>query len=71
MIRQAVREPALDKIAPYAAEVDGRPSTRGVPTIALVAGDFHAPHVPEQHGGFGADALATCIVDPSGSPATA
>ena len=29
---------------------------------ALVASDFHAPHVPEEYGGVGADALATCIV---------
>ncbi|MCD6640528.1 MAG: acyl-CoA dehydrogenase family protein, partial [Nocardioides sp.] len=28
----------------------------------LVASDFFAPHVPEQYGGVGADALATCIV---------
>ena len=26
------------------------------------AGDFHAPHIPEEYGGVGADALATCIV---------
>ena len=29
---------------------------------ALVAADFFAPHVPEEYGGVGADALATCIV---------
>ena len=29
---------------------------------ALVASDFFAPHIPEQYGGVGADALATCIV---------
>jgi alkylation response protein AidB-like acyl-CoA dehydrogenase len=28
----------------------------------LRAGDFHAPHIPEEYGGVGADALATCIV---------
>ncbi len=26
------------------------------------AGDFHAPHIPEEYGGVGADALATCLV---------
>ena len=26
------------------------------------AADFHAPHIPEEYGGVGADALATCIV---------
>src|SRR5450755_1451097 len=29
---------------------------------ALVASDFHAPHIGEEFGGVGADALATCIV---------
>ena len=29
---------------------------------ALVAADFHAPHIPEEYDGVGADALATCIV---------
>jgi alkylation response protein AidB-like acyl-CoA dehydrogenase len=28
----------------------------------LKASDFHAPHIPEQYGGAGADALATVIV---------
>jgi len=28
----------------------------------LVASDFHAPHIGEEYGGVGADALATCIV---------
>ena len=27
-----------------------------------MAADFHAPHVPEEYGGAGADALATVIV---------
>ena len=29
---------------------------------ALVASDFHAPHVPEEYGGVGADAVASAIV---------
>ena len=29
---------------------------------ALLASDFHAPHVPEEYGGAGADALATVLV---------
>ncbi|HTK64119.1 MAG TPA: acyl-CoA dehydrogenase family protein [Pseudonocardia sp.] len=61
-IRQAVRELALDKIAPYAAEVDEKSEYPQSAHDALVATDFHAPHVPEQYGGVGADALATCIV---------
>ena len=38
---------------------------RRVPKVAydaLRASDFHAPHIPEQYGGAGADALATCLV---------
>jgi alkylation response protein AidB-like acyl-CoA dehydrogenase len=61
-IRQAVRELALDKIAPYAAEVDANAEYPQSAHDALVATDFHAPHVPEEYGGVGADALATCIV---------
>jgi alkylation response protein AidB-like acyl-CoA dehydrogenase len=61
-IRQAVRELALDKIAPYAAEVDAEAVYPQSAHDALVATDFHAPHVPEEYGGVGADALATCIV---------
>jgi alkylation response protein AidB-like acyl-CoA dehydrogenase len=61
-IRQAVRELALDKIAPYAAEVDEKAEYPQSAHDALIATDFHAPHVPEQYGGVGADALATCIV---------
>jgi len=29
---------------------------------ALLASDFHAPHVPEEYGGADADALVTCLV---------
>ncbi|MEU5790659.1 acyl-CoA dehydrogenase family protein [Micromonospora purpureochromogenes] len=61
-LREAVRAVALDKIAPYAAEVDETSSFPQAAYDALVATDFHAPHVPEQYGGAGADALATCIV---------
>jgi alkylation response protein AidB-like acyl-CoA dehydrogenase len=61
-IRDAVRALARDKIAPYAAEVDERAEFPHAAYDALIAADFHAPHVPEQYGGAGADALATCIV---------
>ncbi|GAA5153256.1 acyl-CoA dehydrogenase [Pseudonocardia eucalypti] len=61
-IREAVRAVATDKIAPYAAEVDEKAEFPQAAYDALVASDFHAPHVPEQYGGAGADALATCIV---------
>ena len=61
-LRAAVRAVAEDKIAPYAAEVDQSATFPQCAYDALVASDFHAPHVPEQYGGVGADALATCIV---------
>jgi alkylation response protein AidB-like acyl-CoA dehydrogenase len=61
-LRAAVRAVAEDKIAPYAAEVDQSATFPQSAYDALVASDFHAPHVPEQYGGVGADALATCIV---------
>ena len=60
-IREAVRAVASDKIAPYAAEVDDR----GVPNRGFrrsPATDFHAPHIPVEYAGVGADALATCII---------
>ena len=57
-IREAVRAVAEDKIRPYAAEVDRTASFPTAAHDALVASDFHAPHVPEEYGGVGADALA-------------
>ncbi len=61
-IREAVRAVAKDKIAPHAAEVDEESRYPREAHDALVASDFFAPHVPEEYGGVGADALATCIV---------
>ena len=61
-IREAVRAVAEDKIAPYAAAVDEEARYPQEAHDALVASDFFAPHVPEEYGGVGADALATCIV---------
>ena len=61
-LRQAVRNVAEDKIAPHAAEVDETSTFPKVAYDALVASDFHAPHIGEEYGGVGADALATCIV---------
>jgi alkylation response protein AidB-like acyl-CoA dehydrogenase len=62
MLREAVRAVAENKIAPHAAEVDDTATFPLTAYDALVASDFHAAHVPEQYGGVGADALATCIV---------
>jgi alkylation response protein AidB-like acyl-CoA dehydrogenase len=61
-IREAVRAVADAKIAPYAAVVDDEARYPEEAAKALLAADFHAPHVPEQYGGAGADALATVIV---------
>ena len=61
-IRKVVRELAEEKIAPYAAAVDEEARYPEEAAAALLAADFHAPHVPEQYGGAGADALATVIV---------
>jgi alkylation response protein AidB-like acyl-CoA dehydrogenase len=61
-IREAVRAVAQDKIAPWAAAVDEEARYPQEAHDALVASDFFAPHVGEEYGGVGADALATCIV---------
>ena len=61
-LREAIRNVAEDKIAPHAAEVDEKSIFPLAAYDALVASDFHAPHIGEEYGGVGADALATCIV---------
>jgi alkylation response protein AidB-like acyl-CoA dehydrogenase len=62
MLREAVRALADDKIAPRAAEIDEKAEFPWDIYEALVASDLHAIHVPEEYGGAGADALATCIL---------
>jgi alkylation response protein AidB-like acyl-CoA dehydrogenase len=62
MLRDTVREIADDKIAPHAAQVDAESAFPQAAYDALRAADLHAPHIPEEYGGAGADALATCIV---------
>ncbi len=61
-IRDAVRAVCTDKVAPHAAEVDETGTFPQASYDALRAAEFHAPHIPEEYGGAGADALATCIV---------
>ena len=61
-IREAVRAICDAKIAPYATEVDEEARYPREAAEALLAADFHAPHVPEEYGGAGADALATVLV---------
>jgi alkylation response protein AidB-like acyl-CoA dehydrogenase len=61
-IREAVRSVCDAKVAPYAADVDENARYPEEAAAALQAADFHAPHVPEEYGGAGADALATVLV---------
>ncbi|CAN5295819.1 acyl-CoA dehydrogenase [soil metagenome] len=61
-IREAVRAVCDAKVAPHAAEVDETAEFPKVAYDALAAADFHAPHIPEEYAGAGADALATCLV---------
>ncbi|GAB4010348.1 acyl-CoA dehydrogenase family protein [Nocardioides ultimimeridianus] len=61
-IRKAIREICDAKIAPFAAAVDEEARYPQEAHDALLETDFHAPHVPEEYGGVGADALATVIV---------
>ena len=62
MLREAVRELAADHIAPRAAAIDEAGEFPWDVYEVLRANGFHAPHIPEEFGGQGADALATCLV---------
>ena len=61
-LRKAIRALATDKIAPHAAEVDETGQFPWDAYHALVAGDFHAIHIPAEYGGAGGDALAASLV---------
>jgi alkylation response protein AidB-like acyl-CoA dehydrogenase len=61
-IREAVRAVCEAKIAPHAAGVDEVGEFPQAAYDALAASDFAAPHIPEEYGGAGADALASAIV---------
>src|SRR3954469_6549079 len=61
-IREAVSAVCDAKVAPFAADVDENARYPREAAAALLAADFHAPHVPEEYGGAGADALATVLV---------
>ncbi|MGH3454453.1 MAG: acyl-CoA dehydrogenase family protein, partial [Nocardioidaceae bacterium] len=61
-IRAAVRVVCDAKVAPRAAEADETGEFPKASYEALRAADFHAPHIPEDYAGAGADALATCLV---------
>lgn len=61
-IRAATRDICEGKVAQFAAEADEKAEFPQASFDALKAADLHAPHIPEQYGGFGADALATVII---------
>ncbi|MFI9641851.1 acyl-CoA dehydrogenase family protein [Micromonospora sp. NPDC051925] len=61
-VREAVRAVCAAKVAPHAAEADETGEFPKTSYDALRAADFHAPHIPVEYGGAGADALATAIV---------
>jgi alkylation response protein AidB-like acyl-CoA dehydrogenase len=62
MVREAVRAVCDARVAPHAAEADESGEFPKASYDALRAADFHAPHIPTEYGGAGADALATAIV---------
>ncbi|MFG2038345.1 acyl-CoA dehydrogenase family protein [Dactylosporangium sp. NPDC048998] len=61
-VREAVRAVCDGKVAPNAAAADETGEFPQTSYDALRASDFHAPHIPVEYGGAGADALATAIV---------
>jgi alkylation response protein AidB-like acyl-CoA dehydrogenase len=61
-VREAVRAVCDAKVAPNAAEADETGEFPKASYEALRSSDFHAPHIPVEYGGAGADALATAIV---------
>ncbi|KUI26520.1 acyl-CoA dehydrogenase [Mycobacterium sp. GA-2829] len=61
-LRAVVRGLAERGIAPHAAEVDETSRFPDEALDVLTASGFNAVHVPEEYGGQGADAVATCIV---------
>ncbi|WP_432995804.1 acyl-CoA dehydrogenase family protein [Dactylosporangium sp. CA-233914] len=61
-VREAVRAVCDGKVAPNAAAADESGEFPHASYDALRASDFHAPHIPAEYGGAGADALATAIV---------
>jgi alkylation response protein AidB-like acyl-CoA dehydrogenase len=61
-IREAVRAVCEAKVAPNAASADESAEFPQASYDALRASDFHAPHIPVEYDGVGADALATAIV---------
>src|SRR5690349_11522868 len=61
-LRAVLRELCEKEIAPHAADVDENSRFPEEALKVLSASGFSAVHVPEEYGGQGADAVATCIV---------
>ncbi|MDZ7577988.1 MAG: acyl-CoA dehydrogenase family protein, partial [Candidatus Nanopelagicales bacterium] len=61
-LREAVRALAVDRIAPRAAEIDESGEFPQDIYSLLCSAGFQAVHIPEQYGGEGGDALASCVV---------
>jgi alkylation response protein AidB-like acyl-CoA dehydrogenase len=61
-VREAVRALSEKEIAPHAADVDEQERYPEEARAALAKAGFNAVHIPEEYGGQGADAVATCIV---------
>jgi alkylation response protein AidB-like acyl-CoA dehydrogenase len=62
MLRETVRAIAEKKIGPHAARVDETGTFPAEAYDALRSADLAAPHIPQEYGGAGGDALATAIV---------
>jgi alkylation response protein AidB-like acyl-CoA dehydrogenase len=62
LLRQTIRDIAEAKIAPFAADVDEKARFPQEALDALAAAGMHAVHIPQAHGGEGADALAVVII---------
>ena len=61
-LRAVLRDLCEKEIAPYAADVDENSRFPEEALKVLNDTGFSAVHVPEEYGGQGADAVATCIV---------
>src|SRR3954468_8842591 len=70
-VREAVRAVSDGKVAPNAAHADEASEFPQASYDALRASDFHAPHIPVEYGGAGADARPPARVMEEVAPACA
>ena len=61
-LRSGVRKLVDNEVTPHAADVDETAQFPEAAYVALRDAGFHAPHIPTEYEGAGADAIATCIV---------